>query len=223
MKTLELFCGTGSVGKISELYGETISVDITDKFGYKPTHLESILTWDYKQYPSGYFDLIWASPPCASFSSMLFMKKTKDQIQNLMDTVGLPLLNKALEIIEYFKPTYYCIENPDNGRMKNYMGEYPFKRVSYCQYGYSYRKNTRLWTNIDFEPKLCNHTGKHLNSIGSTRINESADGKFKLNGSKINKIAAKYSIPSPLINDIFNTIIDNIHPPNNQNTPQKHH
>tara|TARA_R110000803_G_scaffold25223_3_gene60248 strand:- start:1256 stop:1894 length:639 start_codon:yes stop_codon:yes gene_type:complete len=206
MKTLELFSGTGSVGKIADEYGQTISVDITNKFGYEPTHLESILTWDYKQYPTGYFDLIWASPPCASFSSMLFMTKSKDEIQNLMDTVGLPLLYKTLEIIDYFKPNYYCIENPDMGRMKNYMDGFPFKRVSYCQYGYNYRKNTRLWTNIDFEPKFCNHKGKHINSIGSTRVNSSSNGKFHFNSSKINKIAEKYSIPNLLINDIFNSI-----------------
>ena len=206
MKTLELFSGTGSVGKIAELYGETVSVDITNKFGYEPTHLGSILTWDYKQYPPGYFDLIWASPPCASFSQMLVISKTGDQIQQLMDTIGLPLLNKALEIIDYFKPKHYCIENPDGGRMKNYMAEYPFVRVSYCQYGYDYRKNTRLWTNIDFEPKICNCIGKHKNSIGMGRKTPSPNGKNPPKLNAVTKLAEKYSIPTPLINDLFSAI-----------------
>jgi hypothetical protein len=206
MKTLELFSGTGSVGKIAELYGETVSVDITNKFGYEPTHLENILTWDYKQYPTGYFDFIWASPPCASFSSMLYITKSKDEIQHKMDTIGLPLLYRALEIIDYFKPKHYCIENPDGGRMKNYMAEYPFVRVSYCQYGYPYRKNTRIWTNIDFNPKLCNHKGKHSLSIGVTRSKPSSCGKFGAKTDTITTLAERYSIPTPLINDIFGAI-----------------
>jgi len=196
MNILELFSGTGSVGKIAEEYGQVVSVDINDNMGYIPTHIVDILKWDYKQYPVGYFDMIWASPPCRTFSSMLFLTKTKDQINEMMENEGIPLLKKTLEIIDYFKPTYYCIENPDAGRMKNYIWDLPCKRVSYCRYGFNNRKNTRLWTNINFEPLFCNHKGKHGQAIQPTR-----------NGKKtVCKLANRYAIPENLIRNIFDQI-----------------
>ena len=170
MNILELFSGTGSVGKIAEEYGRVISVDKYNIMGYTPTHKIDILKWNYKQYPIGYFDMIWASPPCRTFSSMLFLTKTKEQIKEMMENEGIPLLKKTLEIINYFKPTYYCIENPDKGRMKNYILDLPYKRVSYCRYGFNNQKNTRLWTNINFQPLFCNHKGKkHPQAIQATR------------------------------------------------------
>ncbi len=45
MKILELFSGTGSVGKAFP-NDEVISVDIDNR--YKPTHLISIFDFDYK-------------------------------------------------------------------------------------------------------------------------------------------------------------------------------
>jgi hypothetical protein len=191
MRTLELFSGTGSVGKLADKYGEVISIDITDKFGYTPTHLADILTWDYKQYPVGHFDFIWASPPCASFSAILNISKDRHWIQNAMDTVGLPLLYRTREIIDYFQPKYYLIENPDNGRMKHYITDLPYQRVSYCRYGYGYRKNTRLWTNVPFNPKLCNHKEKHAISITRTK----------------SSLAERYSIPPPLVQDVLDAIV----------------
>jgi len=207
MKTLELFSGTGSVNRVCKKYGEVVSVDITDKLGHTPTHLVDILQWDYKQYPPGYFDFIWASPPCASFSCMLYISKSKTEIQKLMETIGLPLLNRAREIIDYFKPKYYCIENPDSGRMKNYITDLPYKRASYCQYGYDYRKHTRFWTNIDrWSPKLCNCTGRHKTSVGGTRKHPSTKNpehnKYITTGNSSYNIAQKYSIPQPLIIDM---------------------
>ena len=67
MRLLELFSGTKSVSKaIEHLYDEIISVDILNK--NNPTYCCDILLWDYKQYPPGYFDAIWASPPCTAFA-----------------------------------------------------------------------------------------------------------------------------------------------------------
>ena len=53
MKLLELFSGTGSVGRVAKEKGfEVISLDL------KNADINcDILQWDYKIYPSGYFDL----------------------------------------------------------------------------------------------------------------------------------------------------------------------
>jgi len=66
-RLLELFCGTKSVGKVFEPAGyEVVSLDYDTKFD--ATHTEDILAWDYKQYPVGHFDVIWASPDCTTWT-----------------------------------------------------------------------------------------------------------------------------------------------------------
>ena len=66
-RLLELFCGTKSVGKVFETDGyEIISLDFNPKF--EATHTEDILTWDYMQYSKDYFNVIWASPDCTTWS-----------------------------------------------------------------------------------------------------------------------------------------------------------
>ena len=67
MKFLELFPGTGSVGKACKEKGyDVISVDKSDKF--EPTVVAGVLLWDYTVFPPGHFDVIWSSPPCTEYS-----------------------------------------------------------------------------------------------------------------------------------------------------------
>mgnify|MGYP000213327476 CR=1 FL=1 len=64
MKLLELFSGTGSVGNVARSLGfDVISLDL------KNADINTdILDWDYTIYPVGYFDVVWASPPCTEYS-----------------------------------------------------------------------------------------------------------------------------------------------------------
>ena len=57
MRLLELFSGTGSIGK--EFPGEVVSVDIVGN----PTHKCCVYDFDFTVYGQGYFDVVWASPP----------------------------------------------------------------------------------------------------------------------------------------------------------------
>ena len=207
MKVLELFSGTGSVKKICDKLGwECVSVDITDKL--HPVDFKvNILEWDYKILPKD-FDIVWGSPPCNSFSSMLFIHKHIDQGQRIEEE-GLPLLHKTLEIIDYFNPRYFFIENPQTGLMKHYMSELiPFIDVCYCRYGYDYKKPTRIWTNIDYEGKWCNCKTPHKHSIGKTRTGVKKPlGKFRPTKMKGNmKLQQKYSIPPQLIIELFSDL-----------------
>ena len=54
MKLLVLFSGTGSVGRVAkEMWYDVISLDL------KNADINcNILDWDYKIYPSGYFDFV---------------------------------------------------------------------------------------------------------------------------------------------------------------------
>jgi len=64
MRCLELFSGTGSVGKVlKELGHSVISLDL------KGADINcNILDWDYTIYEPNYFEYIHASPPCDTFS-----------------------------------------------------------------------------------------------------------------------------------------------------------
>ena len=75
------------------------------------------------------------------------------------DDTARHIFNRAAEeIIDYFKPPLYFIENPQTGKMKDYISDRPYYDVDYCKYSdWGMRKRTRIWTNkIGFEPKVCN-------------------------------------------------------------------
>ena len=131
MKLLELFKGTGSVGKVfKELYpnGEIYSVDILKK--YNPSFCGDIMTWDYKKFPVGHFDFIWASPECKVYSILqnTWFKTGKrgdkgkwedaEHLQRVREEHG-QFSKRALEIIDYFKPKAWFIENPWASAMKD--------------------------------------------------------------------------------------------------------
>jgi hypothetical protein len=96
---------------------------------------------------------------------------------------GVPILRKAQEVIDYLKPSVFFIENPRTGRMKDFLKDVPFYDVDYCRYGFSYRKATRIWTDLEnFEPRVCNkkcgafENGRHLMlASGGTKSVKSKD------------------------------------------------
>jgi len=231
MRLLELFSGTKSVGKVAYQKGyEVTSLDLKD------ADINcNILDWDYKIFPPNYFDLIWASPPCDTFSFMRNIHigrngHTAETLQRDIDNIGLPILRQTEEIIDYFKPKYYFIENPQTGRMKEYIDK-PFYDVDYCKYSdWGYKKRTRIWTNVlGFTPKTCkkdcpNMEGtKHQLNIGhlsfikdgdkvislsSKALREKYKNYEKFRGRRVSlTLAERYRIPPALIEELLSRTI----------------
>ena len=80
MRSLELFCGTKSIGRAFESQGfEVVSLDRDPTF--EPTICCDILLWDHTAYPPGYFDVIWASPDCTQSSIARSNAKTPRNLE----------------------------------------------------------------------------------------------------------------------------------------------
>ena len=193
-KLLELFSGTKSVGKVAEQLGfDVVSLDLRNA----DINCD-ILHWDYTIFTPGTFDVVWASPPWTEYSRAKTVGVRNIDYAN-------EIVLKTLDIIRYLQPTYFIIENPQTGLLKNqwFMNDIPYNDVDYCKYGMPYRKRTRLWNNIpSFKPlPLCK---KDCNSmIGNRHISM---GQHDSNSTK-----DLYVIPPPLIFHIFYNMID--HPP----------
>ena len=197
MKLLELFSGAGSVGKAAINFGiHVTSLDRDMNADIKT----DIMNWNYQQFPPQHFDIIWASPPCTEYSRAKTIGVRKIQESN-------EIVLRVLEIINYFDPIFYMIENPQSGLLKNqtFMDDLPFNDVDYCKYGMKYRKRTRIWNNIyGWEPKpLCK---KNCGNIVDGRHVEHAQRGPSGSNNIRHKQTELYMIPSDLLTEIFNTI-----------------
>ena len=198
MRILELFAGTSSFGQVAdEFEHEVISLDKD-----MPASIQcAILQFDYTVYPSNYFNFIWASPPCTEYSQA----KTIG-IRNL--ELANALVLKTLEIIEYFSPVFYVIENPATGLLKHqpFMLNKNYKDVDYCKYGFSYRKRTRLWNNLlNWEPRaLCKRDCGAM--VGNRHLDSAQRGPDRTTDGLVGRSirqAELYRIPADLSLEIL--------------------
>lgn len=161
MKVLELFAGSRSIGKVcDELGHEVFSSDWTPFDGID--YAVDINQFNTDKVPF-IPDVIWASPPCTTFSVASIGKhwdmnrrpKTQDAV------MGLQILKVTLGIIDYFRTLnphlIWYIENP-RGMMRKMdaFNILPHIRqtVTYCQYGDTRMKPTDIWTNnYDWSPR----------------------------------------------------------------------
>ena len=143
-RLLELFSGTGSIGRAFEAEGwEVVSVDLDPKF--RPTVCCDVMQLDERSL--GSFDMVWASPVCTEYSRAL-SRRPRDL------AAGDRLVLRALEIIGNLQPRFWAMENPQTGLLKTraFMQGLPYSDVCYCKYGFKYKKATRIWHNLPWEP-----------------------------------------------------------------------
>ena len=155
---LELFSGTGSVGKVFERHNfRVISIDISNKY-MTPTFQTDILTFDYKLLPTP--DVIWASPPCNSFCTFAYnIAKSRNYFTleplKPIAFMGNRLLDKTMEIILHFvmknPDLRFVIENPSRPAMMWRMPQMvgiSKESTCYCLYGFPYKKPTDFFHNF---------------------------------------------------------------------------
>ena len=199
MKILELFSGTESFSNVARKRGhKCFSVDWDKKFN--PNLVTDILLFNISMLPEQFktLDVIWASPPCTEYSHA--KRRGVRDIKRANEVV-----EKTLRIIKELNPKVWIIENPQTGLLKDqsFMKDIPYTDVSYCKYGFDYRKQTRLWNNIGLKLEICRKDcghikdGKHIGSAGNGR---------KKYTNKNYKLQDKYKIPEDLCLDIIKQI-----------------
>lgn len=153
MNILELFAGSKSIGNVAEQLRMNVYSSDIEQFG-GIDYVVDILEFDVNKVPFKP-DVIWASPPCTGFSVAAIGRnwtKTDGDAIPKSDTarLGIELVKKTIEIIDYFNPKYFFIENP-RGMLRKLQIMQRFKRhsVTYCQYGDSRMKPTDIWTNSE--------------------------------------------------------------------------
>jgi len=217
-RALDLFAGTHSFTKVAQELGwEVISLDIDPKSG--ATIRADILEFDYKIWPPGHFDFIWASPDCTKFSNTPAHMFSREERERRAEE-GCAVARKTQEIVEYLQPKFFAIENPASSLLwkQGIFDEHPKKKVSYCMYGFPYRKNTILYTSTPFEPKLCRgdcgfvrevvdengKTHKHHLEVAKQGVSQHCRGRGVQNTTHTRE--QLYRVPAGLIKDVLESV-----------------
>ena len=165
MKVLELFAGTRSIGKGFERAGVSREDILSIEFDHQHPDIDwyrdiNTVTVDEIVEKFGVPDVVWASPPCQSFSIAAISKHRerredgflypKSEFAKQSDELLKHTLDLIRELLDINPDIIWFIENPRGGMRKSSL-MYPLRNgrhtVTYCQYGDHRMKPTDIWTN----------------------------------------------------------------------------
>ncbi len=218
MKTIELFSGTKSFSKVAEKLGhETFTID--SDCDLNPDCCRNIMDLNSKDlYHKNGIDIIWASPPCTTFSvASISHYWTDGKPKNAKALHGIAMLKKTIHLIKIMKPTYWFIENP-RGMMRKVIDEifkeegvteYSRHTVSYCQYGSKIMKPTDIWTNCkEWTSRPICKPGASCHERAGRGSKTGVQGIYSLEWERArgNSATARGVIPPALFEEIFTQI-----------------
>lgn len=212
-KTLELFSGTKSFSKVAHQLGlPTFTID-NDK-SLEPDNVKDIMKLTKDQIPY-YPDILWASPPCTTFSvASISHYWTNGKPKNEKALYGIALVDKTIKLIKELQPNIWFIENPrgmlrkviDELFAKNGITDYVRNTVSYCQYGSRIMKPTDIWTNFrEWIPRPICKPGASCHERAGRGSRTGVQGIYSLEWERArgNSAKARGVIPPLLFNEIF--------------------
>ena len=150
--------GSGPNKSVSRCFDGTdldVIVDTLD-IGHDADIQCDLNNWNYlEHFPSGYHDIIWASPECKEFSRAKTVGK-----RDLYKAVQF--VKAVFDTIELADPKAWFVENPAGSNNQS-LDKLPFMkkyrrflhRCTYCWYGTTYQKPTCIWSNVPLELKNC--------------------------------------------------------------------
>jgi len=207
--TVELFAGTQSFSKVArELGHETFCVELNEYF--KADLHSDILNIKRKDLPKK-IDILWASPPCTSFSVASIGSSWCGNYcpKRVQTALGMAYVLKTLELIKEIKKDnpdlIWFIENPRGVlRKMAFMNELHRETVWYCQYGDKRAKPTDIWNNLnEWKGKTCHNfkknQPKHCHHEPAPRGAKTGTQGFKGNMDRS-------TIPPQLFKEIFEVI-----------------
>ena len=204
---LELFSGTGSVGRAFASRGwKVTSVDSDPRAGATWTCDVRELSAEACTELHGPVDLIWASPPCTQYSCARTKASTPRDLEG-SDEVVAKVLALADELGGAAGPARYLVENPFTGllRSRAVVAGIPMRVLDCCTCGAPYRKRAALWTNTSFIPSrpLCRHdcpasTGRRHNERAQRGSYAGAGER----GRRSQRLNTLYALPHALCDEI---------------------
>ena len=150
MNVVDLFAGSMSFTKVAkELGHNTFCTDIKQLKNNGIDYVVDIMNFDVSKIPFKNIDVLWASPPCTTFSILAVWKHRRLDSPLSEDAIlGDKMVKKTIELIKILKPKFWFIENPRGLlRKQKYMQGIDRRTVWLCKYGHNVAKPTDIWSN----------------------------------------------------------------------------
>lgn len=135
MKVILHLCA--DIGSDSKIYSDN---------GYKVIKIGKDIGVENYHPPKNVYGVI-ANPPCTEFSTVRKGGKARDP------DLGLYIVNECHRIISECNPTFWVIENPATGALKEYLGKPEFIYQPW-EFGSPWTKKTALWGKFNIPRKI---------------------------------------------------------------------